>query len=414
VAGGRIGGGHCCTNATQLGALEERRISTVSAPLGMEFADTAAHLARVVPQISQIRRGGYRMDSRSLVHGVAQVLTARGPDRLFRRLLSGRGVIFMLHRFRTEERLEGHDPEAVRRALACLRSRGYALVTLEDMFRRLREGNGEPVGGIAFTMDDGYRDQATVGLDAFAAFDVPVTMFVTSGFLDRRLWMWWDRIECVFRQSGRGALPCPLGPSAPLYDLSTEPARRRSQALFTERCKAVPEQAKLEAIAALAGAAEVELPETAPPEYAPMSWDELRAAERRGMSFGPHTVTHPILARVDDATAAAEIGGSWSRLREEASSAVPVFCYPNGQPGDFGPREWSILNDVGLDGAVTGIAGYAEAGHVRRTPHGRYTVARFSWSDDLGTVLQAAVGLERAKAMVRGMGKEAGRAGLVA
>ncbi len=28
-----------------------------------------------------------------------------------------------------------------------------------------------------------------------------------------------------------------------------------------------------------------------------MSWDQARLCEERGMTFGPHTVTHPILSR---------------------------------------------------------------------------------------------------------------------
>ena len=60
-------------------------------------------------------------------------------------------------------------------------------------------GDGPPLNrAVAFTIDDGYVEQATVAAPVFAEFDCPVTTFVTSGFLDRALWFWWDQIEYVF------------------------------------------------------------------------------------------------------------------------------------------------------------------------------------------------------------------------
>ena len=81
----------------------------------------------------------------------------------------------------------------------------------------------------------------------------------------------------------------------------------------------------------------------------------LRASERKGMQFGPHTVTHPILSRAPQANMREELATSWARLRTEAEGAVPIFCYPNGQPGDYGEREVRVLRELGLRAAVTGL-----------------------------------------------------------
>ena len=95
-----------------------------------------------------------------------------------------------------------------------------------------------------------------------------------------------------------------------------------------------------------------------------MSWDQLRACERLGMTFGPHTVTHPILSRTTAAQAHHELERSWSRVRAEAKGAVPVFCYPNGGWGDFGAREVEVLRALGLVGAVVAEPGYAGDRHA--------------------------------------------------
>jgi peptidoglycan/xylan/chitin deacetylase (PgdA/CDA1 family) len=132
-----------------------------------------------------------------------------------------------------------------------------------------------------------------------------------------------------------------------------------------------------------------------------MSWDDLRSAETTGMRFGPHTVTHPILSRVDDVQARAELEGSWARLRAEARNPVPIFCYPNGGRDDFGEREIRLLGGMGLAGAVVGEPGYADARTFAKAQTARYTVRRFSCPDDHLKFIQYASGVERAKQILR-------------
>ena len=329
-------------------------------------------------------------------------MTSRFVAPLFRPLMRTRATVFMLHRFRwAETGVDGHEPAALRGGLELLRRERYDLVSLETLFNDLLEGRTYRRPTVAFTIDDGYADQARVGAPIFAAFDCPVTTFVTSGFLDRMLWFWWDRIDYLFHTTSRRALEVRLGDETLSYALGD--AREQAQADFTARCKEVPDAVKLAAIDALAVAAEVALPATAPDRYAPMSWDELRAAERGGMTFGPHTVTHPILARTPDEQSRAELTESWRRVRDEAAHPVPIFCYPNGRNSDFSDREVATLRELGLVGAVVGETGYAEHlhgnGHAARDP---FRVRRFAFTGDDGELRQLVSGLEVVNQLLRG------------
>ena len=119
------------------------------------------------------------------------------------------------------------------------------------------------------------------------------------------------------------------------------------------------------------------------------------------MTFGPHTVTHPILARTSDTQLRYELSESWSRLRAEARNPVPIYCYPNGQAGDFGEREMAILSELGFSAAVTGITGYAGAAHLRAENFGRFRVPRFAYPDSVPELLLLASGAERFKQLIR-------------
>ncbi len=336
--------------------------------------------------------------------GIEQLLAAPGMTAPFYPAMRNRATILMLHRFEDPARgIHGDDPGTLRRTLAMLRRRRYELVPLLEVYRRLR-GDGPPLRrAVAFTIDDGYAEQAEVGGPVFAEFDCPVTTFVTTGFLDGALWFWWDRITWILRSTRRDRFAVDLGGRPVALEKHPADGWTASAAAFTEACKLVPDGEKVAAIGRLAAAAAVDVPAAAPPEFAPMSWSQLRRCEEAGMTFGPHTLTHPVLSRTDDAQSQREIAGSWQRLGEEARAPVPVFCYPNGGAADFGSREIATLRSAGFEGAVMGVWGVADARDLRGSdPEAPFRVLRLPYPGDVAKVVQYVSGVEVVKLRMRG------------
>jgi peptidoglycan/xylan/chitin deacetylase (PgdA/CDA1 family) len=337
----------------------------------------------------------------SLKRHLLRLMAAPAVAGSFAALTRGCATIFMLHRFREPARgIQGDDPGVLKHVLSYLRKHRYQLVSAADVVARLKAREPLLRRAVAFTIDDGYAEQADQAA-LFAEFDCPVTTFVATGFLDCLIWFWWDRIEYAFEHTRRRKVTVELHSTELNYHWQ-HPAQLASvQEDFTRRCKRVPDVEKNAAIDRLAAALEVEIPQQAPDRYTPMSWDQLRACERMGMTFGPHTVTHPVLSQVSDAVASREIGDSWLRLRAEAASPVPVFCYPNGQTGDFGEREFRILAKLGMQGAVVSTPGHASVRSFHRAPDARFQVQRMAYPGDLPTSVQYVSGLEILKRFVR-------------
>ena len=328
------------------------------------------------------------------------LLLLPGASAPFSLLMNGRASIFMLHRFSQPDLgIEGHDPRLLRQVLAYLRKNEYLLLSLEELFRHLRE-RSMVRRAVVFTIDDGYLDHALVAAPIFAEFDCPVTTFVTTGFLDGRLWFWWDQVRHVFMHTSRHELRLYLAGVELHYRWADAPARHRCQQDFAVRCTNVIEADRRQAINCLVAEADVEVPHLPPPAFAPMSWEQARACERRGMSFGPHTVTHPILSRTPDGQSLEEISRSWERLQYEMRQPVPIFCYPNGRLADFGAREIATLRRLGLVGAVTGVNEYADVG-FRSGSEYLYQVPRFGYPDTVARVVQYVSGFERLKRLLR-------------
>lgn len=301
----------------------------------------------------------------------------------------------MLHRFTdSRARLGFHDVHELRETLELLRRRRFNILSVTDLVRSFEAG-GPPKGHtVVFTVDDGYADFAALGAKVFADYDCPVTVFVASGFIDGEYWFWWDRVEFLFRETRRTTVEVRLGGASPTYVLRTPAQRALATQDLVQRLKLVHESEKEALLAALPAQSEVELPRTAPGEYAPMTWDDIRACRTRGASFGPHTVHHPILSQVSDDQVVTEVVGSRDRLIDELGQAGPVFCFPNGDGSSFGARESRVLAENGFQAALSALPDYVPLA-PRDWPSLRWALPRFSCPITPGRVLALVTGLQR-------------------
>lgn len=333
-----------------------------------------------------------------------RLLLVPGLPSCFRSAMKNCATVFMLHRFEDKDRgIVGLNPAILRHALGFLRQNGYEFLSLRDMYERLAGNGPELNGAVVFTIDDGYIDHAEIAGPVFAEFDCPVTTFVTTGFLDGNLWMWWDKIEYIFTKTRCQSASIQINGETLDYKWHHVEELGLAKKAFIERCKILSDNDKHRAISLFADRTEVDLPVKPPIMYEPMTWNHVRNYEKSGMSFGPHTVTHPVMSRISTEQASFEINESWHRLCEEATNPVPVFCYPNGQWSDFGTREIELLQDAGLVGAVVGERGFADVSSFRLIDTERFMMRRLPFPDDLSDLIQFVSGIERCKLLLRGM-----------
>ena len=308
----------------------------------------------------------------------------------------------MLHRFSVPDLgIAGHEASALRRNLERLRKQGYQLVSLEDLFRKLLDR--EPLHrAVAFTIDDGYFEHGQIAAPIFREYDCPVTTFLVTSFAEGKSWFWWDKLTTIFEETKRRSLTARLGRACVTYELDSAEARASACQDLNLRCQDASEPDRLKCVADLGREADVELPERAPARFAPLSFDDARGLEKRGMTFGPHTVTHPVLSATPSEQAEFEIRASWTRLLGEVARPVPIFCYPNGRRQDYGKREIEAVRRLGLWGAVEGQPGLLNPATFDESEIFRYQVPRFGYRESWPHVLQCVSGLETWKARIRG------------
>jgi peptidoglycan/xylan/chitin deacetylase (PgdA/CDA1 family) len=289
---------------------------------------------------------------------LAGLLCTAGLDRLAR--LSWRGLlIFNYHRIGRPG--EHDDPDLFSATVEDL-DRQVAL--LAARFEIVPAGaadlrDARPARRVALTVDDGYRDEL-LAAEVFGAHGVPGTFFVTTGFVDRPKYPWWDEIAWLSRGLSQPLehtewLPEGLDPTG----RSADEVRRTVNAAYKKRAGERGE----EFLDWLAGATGRPRLDPAEASDAWMNWDDVRGLRRQGMEVGGHTVTHPILATLDADRQASEVGESMARLRAELAEDVDTFAYPVGAADSFDSRTRAALQAAGVRRAYSFCGGLNKPGH---------------------------------------------------
>ena len=333
---------------------------------------------------------------------ILKLLTSERIVPAFRPFQRGAATIFMLHRFADSEYgNSGHSVEALRANLSFLRRHGYRLIGLTDLLTQLEENCWPNEPAVLFTVDDGYGDFARVAAPVFAEFDCPVTVFITTGFVDGGFWMWWDRVRWAFTETTRTSVELQLGPRHHRYSLASNSERAWAAADLIERLKSYPAAVTQAVVDDLLRCADLELPQHLPREFLPMTWDDVTRCATQGVTFGPHTLTHPILSQVDDQRAQAELLGSWQRLRTFTSRSIPVFCFPNGDYASFTDRERQIAAAIGMRACVVAEQNFVTSRFRSSGLTSIVELPRFAYTDDTAQFRQIVGGMERLKQTLR-------------
>jgi peptidoglycan/xylan/chitin deacetylase (PgdA/CDA1 family) len=181
-----------------------------------------------------------------------------------------------------------------------------------------------PRRAVALTFDDGYRDNLTVLLPLLERYQVPATVFITTGSPGK--YFWWHELTALLDPSN----PLPerlevesLGPPVPTAD------RHQLYRQVANRLARMPARSRLAAMDDLRIWAGVD---PGPPDGAhALTHAEIEELARSPLiEIGAHTVTHPRLVDLLPAEARAEVEGSLATLRRLTGGPVAGFSYPEG------------------------------------------------------------------------------------
>jgi hypothetical protein len=112
--------------------------------------------------------------------------------------------------------------------------------------------------------------------------------------------------------------------------------------------KLIPDQQKSKLIEKLMLTSGVHVPPEAV-EEAILTWEDIRSMSTEGVSFGAHSVSHPILTSIPIEKARYEICECKSRIEKHIDQKVDYFAYPNGESDSAIAK---VVEESGFSGAL--------------------------------------------------------------
>jgi peptidoglycan/xylan/chitin deacetylase (PgdA/CDA1 family) len=299
---------------------------------------------------------------------LASALAKSGALRLAREFGAGRGqqlAVLAYHRvlpsidagFSGDEELVSALLEDFEWQVNFL-ARHCNVLTVAQLLSVLRGQAELPPRAVLVTFDDGCIDAVRYASPALSTAGVPAIFFVSSGYIGTRDLYWFDDVFHRFVHSPRDAFR--LESLDLEIRLPPDPAgRKRAAEPVVRALKRADRALHVEALQEIRSACEVVLAESVIDANRPMNWEEVGALVRQGMSVGSHSVTHPVLAGLDDRELSWELEESRRTIESRLEAECRLIAYPLG--GDQG---YSVSGAIAVDDRVrrfAAAAGY-EAG----------------------------------------------------
>jgi peptidoglycan/xylan/chitin deacetylase (PgdA/CDA1 family) len=228
----------------------------------------------------------------------------------------------------------------------------FNVLPLDDALMRLTECR-LPARAAAITFDDGYADNYHVALPLLQKHGLSATFFISTGYTDGGT-MWNDVVIESVRNSKAQSLDLShlqsFGNSqSSLFPLGTILEKSTTISAILPKIKHLPIAERKAAVKAISDQISTSLPSDMM-----MSSQQIIQMRKSGMLIGAHTVTHPILAKLDASEVHKEISDSKKYLEALLQEKINLFAYPNGKPNsDYRASDAAIIKELGFNAALS-------------------------------------------------------------
>jgi peptidoglycan/xylan/chitin deacetylase (PgdA/CDA1 family) len=210
---------------------------------------------------------------------------------------------------------------------------------------------------LVLTFDDGYRDNYTHAFALASQLRVPITLFLIPGYIESGDYFWWQEGRRLVRRTQVSEVTI----EDHTYHLGQLEERDKLAKAIDRRLRYAQSVAEREAFLGTVRKVLAVPPLVTVEEEItmPLTWAEIREMEESGwVSFGAHTMHHPILAYLTDpAEVRREIGECREVLEQQLGHPVRAFAYPVGKFEDIGDEALRAVQEAGYSWAVTTVHG---------------------------------------------------------
>lgn len=211
-----------------------------------------------------------------------------------------------------------HDPDKklFETCIKWLFKNNYSFLSQDDLLLISQQKQPFPKSGVVITLDDGWKSNQPNVVSVVNKYKIPVAIFLSTEPVENGCF-WWSYIDKALNDK--------------IIDNSVKSLKSVPNEVRMEILREVKEKVKLDREA--------------------LTVDQVKAIAKSGLvTFGAHTVNHPILINCQNEEAYNEIARSKITIENWINKPVGSFAYPNG---DYNGREISYLKTIGYQLAYT-------------------------------------------------------------
>lgn len=234
-----------------------------------------------------------------------------------------------------------------------------ALCTLRNKQKLIRNHLSKDKKKVVVTFDDGYADTLLNAYPILEEFDIPASVYITTGMIDKKSEFWWDELEelivKILSDDGLHAVERIVQEEFGV-SVSVGGGRENFYLQLTPLFKPMTEARIAEVLSKIRRVAGTEALARDPQR--PMTMAELIELSKKPLiEIGAHTVHHESLGHLDYATQYSEMKNSKAFLEKNLEIKVRTIAYPFGSAGDFNEDTKMIAETLGLELGLTTVGG---------------------------------------------------------
>lgn len=241
----------------------------------------------------------------------------------------------------------------------------YRCIDLSTAITELTHHKMQP-NTVVITFDDGYRDNLTLALPILKKYQVPATIYITTGFIDGMLLPWWYEQEFVVMNETQ--LHFGWQNQTYHWQMSTIAQKLSILQQLHTLFSTLDITAQQDFMQQLRAASSYSY--SASGLF--LTWRELQELTKEPLiTLGAHTTSHPVLSQLSAQALESELSESRKRLEQMLNQPVEHLAYPFGGTIHANQREYLAAANAGYLSAVTTQLGHspqAYTNHLYRLP----------------------------------------------
>lgn len=234
----------------------------------------------------------------------------------------------------------------------------YNILPLSEIVDKLAKNLPLPNNTLAITFDDGYQSVYNYAFETLKKNSLPAAIFIVADLINTDNTGWFDKVEMAFDAAYKAnvsensefkGIRISLGNSLELIKTTVnlkemlKSESKKNQVAITDELLQILhyDSSKKD------------------DNYVQLTNSQIQQMQADNIEFAGHTLTHPVLTKLNNAELKAEIIESKNNLKDSIKSNISLFSYPYGNYND---TVCDFVKKAGYTAAVTTTYGLNKRG----------------------------------------------------